>query len=55
MKAYGHPKEDKRECKWGCCTNASSSKKNCRKVTDRVNRKSARQEAYKLILGNINE
>jgi hypothetical protein len=50
MKAYGHSRRDKWECKYGCCTTASGRRKHCRTIVDRVNRKSARQEAQKLTL-----
>lgn len=45
MKAYGHSRTDKLECKYGCCTSKSGKKKNCRDAVDRSNRKTARQEA----------
>lgn len=45
MKAYGHSRKDKLECKYGCCTGKSGPDRNCRKVVDRANRKTARQEA----------
>ena len=48
MKAYGHSRKDKLECKYGCCTYKSGKDKNCRKVVDKSNRKTARQEANKL-------
>lgn len=44
MKAYGHSRKDKLECKYGCCTGKSGAKKNCRKEVDRTNRKTARRE-----------
>lgn len=44
MKAYGHSRKDKQECKYGCCTGKSGAKKCGRKVVDRANRKTARQE-----------
>jgi hypothetical protein len=43
MKAYGHSRKDKLECKYGCCTMKSGPKKNCRHIVDRANRKTARQ------------
>lgn len=43
MKAYGHSRRDKLECKYGCCTGKSGSKKGCQAVVDRSKRKSARQ------------
>jgi hypothetical protein len=43
MKAYGHSRRDKLQCKYGCCTGKSGISKNCRKVVDRANRKTARQ------------
>lgn len=49
MKAYGHSRKDKLECKYGCCTSKSGKKKNCRNVVDRANRKTARQEGNKNI------
>lgn len=49
MKAYGHSRKDKLECKYGCCTSKSGKKKNCRDVVDRANRKTARQEGNKNI------
>lgn len=45
MKAYGHSRKDKLECKYGCCTLKSGKAKNCRKVVDKANRKAARQAA----------
>ena len=50
MKAYGHSRRDKLECRYGCCTDKSGAKLNCRKAVDRQNRKSARQEAKKVDL-----
>lgn len=43
MKAYGHSRRDKLECKYGCCTMKSGQHKNCRKAVDRANRKTARR------------
>jgi hypothetical protein len=43
MKAYGHSRRDKLECKYGCCTGKSGKVKACRKVVDRTHRKTARQ------------
>ena len=37
MKAYGHSRRDKIECKYGCCTTKSGPKKNCRAVVDKSN------------------
>lgn len=45
MKPYGHSRKDKIECDHGCCTLKSGKKKNCRKVVDKTNRKTARKEA----------
>lgn len=50
MKAYGHSRKDKQECKYGCCTTKSGQKKNCRKEVDRANRKTARQEDKKVVM-----
>lgn len=44
MKAYGHSRRDKLECKYGCCTGKSGAKKNCRKEVDRTKRKTARRQ-----------
>ena len=44
MKAYGHSRSDKLECDYGCCTSKSGRALNCRKVNDRANRKTARQQ-----------
>ncbi len=52
MKAYGHSRKDKLECSYGCCTMKSGKAKNCRKVVDRANRKTARQ-AQKLFTNLI--
>jgi hypothetical protein len=49
MKAYGHSRRDKLECKYGCCTYKSGHKLNCRKEVDRTNRKTARQEGKQQI------
>lgn len=43
MKAYGHSRRDKLECKFGCCNGKSGSQKNYRHIVDRANRKTARQ------------
>lgn len=43
MKAYGHSRSDKLECKYGCCTGKSGKRKNCRHAVDRSNRKTARR------------
>jgi hypothetical protein len=45
MKAYGHSRRDKLECKYGCCTTKSGVKKNCRVLVDRARRKAARRVA----------
>jgi hypothetical protein len=45
MKAYGHSRRDKLECKYGCCTGKSGAKKGMREVNDRGHRKTARREA----------
>ncbi len=59
MKAYGHSRKDKEECKYGCCTGKSGKDKNCREVVDRANHKAARQEqkkeCFKFKLENENE
>lgn len=47
MKAYGHSRRDKLECKYGCCTTKSGSKLRMRDVVDKTNRKTARQEGQK--------
>ena len=44
MKAYGHTRRDKLECKYGCCTGKSGKKKGCRMIVDRARRKKARQQ-----------
>lgn len=49
MKAYGHSRKDKQECKYGCCTTKSGKEKNCREVVDKTKRKAARQEGFKEI------
>lgn len=43
MKAYGHTRKDKIECKYGCCTTKSGKKKNCRDIVDKTKHKKARQ------------
>lgn len=43
MKPYGHSRTDKLECKYGCCNGKSGKQKNSRKIVDRANRKTARQ------------
>lgn len=53
MKAYGHTRRDKLECKFGCCTEKSGKDKNCRSLVDRANRKSARQAAHSNIMSNV--
>lgn len=55
MKAYGHSRKDKLECKYGCCTFKSGPKRKCRKAVDRANRKSARQAAKKECLDGLLE
>ena len=45
MKAYGHSRRDKTQCKYGCCGFKSIKQRNCRKINDRSNRKTARQLA----------
>lgn len=44
MHAYGHNRRDKLECIYGCCTSKSGAKRTSRKVVDKQNRKSARQQ-----------
>lgn len=48
MKAYGHSRRDKIECKYGCCTTKSGKNNGCRYQVDRANRKTARQESRRL-------
>ena len=55
MKAYGHSRHDKIECKYGCCTTKSGKAKNCRSLVDRANRKTARQSGVKEITVRIRE
>lgn len=55
MKAYGHSRSDKLECKYGCCTSKSGKAKNCRGVVDRANRKTARQSGIKEIAVSIRQ
>lgn len=55
MKAYGHSRHDKIECKYGCCTLKSGKAKNCRSLVDRANRKTARQSGVKEITVRICE
>ena len=43
MKAYGHSRRDKLECKSGCCTGKSGKKKDCRQIVDKAKRKTARR------------
>ena len=50
MKAYGHSRRDKIECKFGCCGTNSLPFKHCRKIVDRANRKTARQYAKNVIV-----
>lgn len=50
MKAYGHSRKDKQQCKYGCCTLKSGKDKNCRVVVDRANRKTARQMSKKEVI-----
>jgi hypothetical protein len=47
MKPYGHSRTDSRTCKYGCCATKSSKFRSARKVVDRSNKKTARQEAKK--------
>jgi hypothetical protein len=47
MKAYGHTRRDKLECKYGCCTFKSGKEKNCREVVDRSKAKKIRQSFKK--------
>lgn len=47
MKAYGHSRRDKLECKYGCCTTKSGKECNSREVVDKANRKTARQSGKK--------
>ena len=49
MKAYGHSRRDKLECRYGCCTDKSGKNLGCRKKVDRTNRKTARQVIAKVI------
>lgn len=53
MKAYGHSRKDKIECRSGCCTTKSGKDKNCREVVDRANRKTARQEGKANIFSSL--
>lgn len=45
MKAYGHSRKDKLMCRYGCCGFKSMKFLSCRKVVDKSNRKTARQES----------
>lgn len=49
MKAYGHSRKDKEECRYGCCTTKSGKDRTCRSKVDRANRKSARQAALLVV------
>lgn len=51
MKAYGHSRRDKLECKFGCCGGDSLKFKNCHQVNDHANKKSARQQIKNYIMG----
>jgi len=53
MKAYGHSRFDKIECKYGCCTTKCGAKKNCRAIMDKARRKKARQTGEKEIKKSI--
>lgn len=53
MKAYGHSRKDKLECKYGCCTSKSGKEKNCRKIVDKTNRKTARANMKKIFTSII--
>lgn len=55
MKAYGHSRSDKIECRYGCCTTKSGKAKNCRTVVDRANRKSARQVGDNEVVAGVRE
>lgn len=55
MKAYGHSRQDKIECRYGCCTTKSGKAKNCRGVVDRANRKTARQSGVKDVVVGLRE
>jgi len=55
MKAYGHSRRDKLECRFGCCAGKSHPKRNARKTVDRANRKTARQEMKNDCQGNETE
>ena len=49
MKAYGHSRRDKLECKYGCCAGklVRLGRNKARNIVDRANRKTARQEGNK--------
>ena len=51
MKPYGYTRKDKLECEYGCCTFKGGRHKKCRKIIDRIKRKTARQ----ISLSNIKE
>lgn len=55
MKAYGHSRRDKLECKYGCCTGKSGAKKGCRKAVDKTNRKTARRANARFTLDEEQE
>ena len=55
MKAYGHSRSDKLECKYGCCNRKSGKQKNCRGIVDRSNRKTARQSEKADINHNLTD
>ena len=55
MKAYGHSRHDKIECRYGCCTTKSGKAKNCRGVVDRANRKTARQDGMKAVSDGVKD
>ena len=55
MKAYGHSRRDKLECKYGCCNEKSGKQKNCRGAVDAANRKTARQEAKAVVKEHQND
>lgn len=55
MKAYGHSRFDKIECKYGCCATKCGAKKNCRPIMDKARRKKARQTGEKEIKDSFSE
>lgn len=49
MKPYGYKRKDLTTCKYGCCGTKYNKHRNCRKKSDQMRRKTARQQVRSIL------